>query len=381
MAEATVLQVLPALGPGGVERGAVEIAAALQEAGFRALVASEGGPLEHDLARCGARHIRLPLATKSPFGIWRNARALQALIAAERVDIVHARSRAPAWSALLATRRAGRKFVTTWHGTYTEDFPGKRRYNAVMASGDRVIAISRFIAGHLAARAPVDPRVIRVIPRGIEPARFDPHSVNGARIEAMTRHLAVPDGAPIVLLPGRVTRWKGQMVLVDAMARLSRSDAVAVLLGDDQGREKFRAELEARIAALGLVGRVFFRPHTNDMPAALLLASVVVSASTDPEAFGRVVIEGQAMGRPVVATAHGGAAETVVDGDTGLLVPPGDAAALAGVIDTMLALDPVAAAALGERARAHVLAEGYTTEAMCDATLSVYRELLEPDNR
>lgn len=376
-----MLQILPALGPGGAERGTVEVAAALQEAGFRALVASEGGPLEYDLARSGARHISLPLATKSPLGIWRNARALSALIEAERVDIVHARSRAPAWSAFLAARRTGRKFVTTWHGTYTEDFPGKRRYNAVMASGDRVIAISRFIAAHLVARTPVEPARVRVIPRGIDPEKFNPLAVNGARIEAMTRHLAVPDGAPIVLLPGRITRWKGQLVLVDAMARLSRTDAVAVLLGDHQGRETFRGELEVRIAALGLEGRVFFRPHVTDMPAALLLASVVVSASTDPEGFGRVVIEGQAMGRPVVATDHGGAAETVVAGATGLLVPPGDAAALAGAIDTMLGLDPASAAALGERARAHVLAEGYTTQAMCAATLAVYRELLEQDNR
>jgi glycosyltransferase involved in cell wall biosynthesis len=376
MAEATVLQVLPALGPGGVERGTVEIAAALQRAGLRALVASEGGPLEHELAKCGATHIRLPLATKSPVGIWRNARALEALIAAERVDILHARSRAPAWSAYLAARRAGRKFVTTWHGTYNEDFPLKRRYNAVMGFGERVIAISRFIAEHLVARAPVDPARIRVIPRGVDPRSFDPRAVNGARIEAMARHLSVPDGAPIVLLPGRITRWKGQMVLVDAMARLARTDAVAVFLGEDQGREKFRAELEARIAALGLAGRVFFRPHVADMPAALLLASVVVSASTDPEGFGRVVIEGQAMGRPVVATNHGGAAETVIAGETGLLVPPGDAAAMAAAIDSLLALGASDAAALGARARAHVLAQGYTTEAMCAATLAVYRELL-----
>jgi glycosyltransferase involved in cell wall biosynthesis len=376
MPQATVLQVLPALGSGGVERGTVEVAAALVAAGFRAIVASEGGPLEHDLARAGATHVTLNLASKSPMKIWRNARALAGLVQAERVDIIHARSRAPAWSAHLAAGRTGRKFVTTWHGTYNEDFPGKRAYNAVMARGERVIAISHFIARHLLARAPVNPARVRVIPRGVDPARFDPDAVNGARLTAAARHLAVPDGAPIVLLPGRVTRWKGQMVLVDAMARLARRDAVAVLLGDDQGRDRFRAELEAQVAALGLGGRVFVRPHAADMPAVLKLASVVVSASTDPEAFGRVVIEGQAMARPVVATNHGGAAETVRDEDTGLLVPPGDAAGLAGAIDRLLALDAAEAASLGARARAHVLAERYTTEAMCAATLDVYRELL-----
>ena len=376
MAKATVLQILPALGPGGAERGTVEVAAALGRAGLRALVASAGGPLEHDLARAGATHVRLPLARRSPLAIWRNARALERLVRAEDVAILHARSRAPAWSALLAAGRAGRRFVTTWHGTYTETLPGKRHYNAVMAKGERVIAISRFIADHILAHAPVDPGVIRVIPRGIDPERFDPGAVSSARIEAMTRHLAVPDGAPIVLLPGRITRWKGQMVLVETMARLARRDAVAVLLGDDQGRARFRAELDARIAALGLGGRVFFRPHVQDMPAALLLASVVVSASTDPEAFGRVVIEAQAMGRPVVASAHGGAAETIIGDETGLLVTPGDADALAHAIDTMLELDGPTALALGVRARGHVLAEGYTTAAMCAATLDVYRELL-----
>ncbi len=226
-----------------------------------------------------------------------------------------------------------------------------------------------------------DPERFRLVapivrPHGIDPARFDAAAISPARIEAMTRHLDVPDGAPIVLLPGRITRWKGQMVLVEAMARLRRRDPVAVLLGDDQGRQAFRAELVSRIGELGLSGRVFFRPHAADMPAALQLAAVVVSASTDPEGFGRVVIEGQAMGRPVVATNHGGAAETVLADETGLLVPPGDAVALADAIEAMLGLDMLAAAALGARARAHVLAAGYTTEAMCRATLDVYRELL-----
>jgi glycosyltransferase involved in cell wall biosynthesis len=376
MTQATVLQVLPALGAGGVERGTVEVAAALGAAGCRALVASEGGKLEHDCARAGAEHVTLPLAAKSPWRIWRNAAALEALIRAEKVDIVHARSRAPAWSAWLAARRAGVRFVTTWHGTYNEDLPLKRRYNAIMAKGERVIAISHFIAAHLKRVTDVDPALVRVIPRGVDPARFDPEAVNSARIEATMRNLGLPDGAPIVLLPGRITRWKGQAVLVEAMAHLARKDVVAVLLGDTQGREGFRAELEALVAARGLTGRVFLRPHAHDMPAVLMLASAVVSASTDPEAFGRVVIEGQAMGRPVIATDHGGARETVVQGETGLLVPPGDAAALAAALDDVLSLDAPTRAALGVRARQHVLDSAYTTQAMCAATLDVYRELL-----
>ncbi|GIX08805.1 glycosyltransferase family 4 protein [Elioraea sp.] len=370
-----VLQVLPMLETGGVERGTIEVAEALVRAGFRALVASAGGRLVPELAQLGAEHVALPLASKDPWVMWRNAARLAALIRDRRVAIVHARSRAPAWSALLAARRTGARWVTTYHGTYNEGFPLKRRYNAVMASGERVIAISRFIAEHVTARHGTDPARLRIIPRGVDPGRFDPTAVSGERIVRLARAWRLPDDAPVVLLPGRLTRWKGQEVLIEALARMARTDAVAVLAGDDQGRRGYRAGLEALAERLGLGPRVRIVGDCADMPAALMLADVAVSASIEPEAFGRVVVEAQAMGRPVVATAHGGAAETVSPGETGWLVPPGDAAALAAALDHALALDAAARAALGERARAAVLAR-YTTERMCAATLEVYRELL-----
>jgi glycosyltransferase involved in cell wall biosynthesis len=370
-----VLQVLPALDTGGVERGAVEVAAALVGAGFRALVASAGGRMVPELARAGAVHVTLPLASKDPLVIWRNAGRLAALVRAHGVAIVHARSRAPAWSARVAARRTGAAFVTTYHGTYTEGLPFKRAYNAVMASGDRVIAISRFIADHLIARHGTDPSRVRIIPRGVDPLRFDPGAVGGDRMRRLAEAWRLPDGAPVILLPGRLTRWKGQAVLIEALARLGRTDAVAVLAGDAQGREGYREELAALARARGVASRLRMPGDVSDMPAGLMLADAVVSASTDPEAFGRVVVEGQAMGRPVVATAHGGAAETVEEGVTGWLVAPGDPAALAARLDAVLALGGEARAALAERARASVLAR-YTTARMCAATLDVYRELL-----
>jgi glycosyltransferase involved in cell wall biosynthesis len=370
-----VLQVLPALDTGGVERGAVDVASALAAAGFRALVASAGGRMVAELLRAGAEHVTLPLASKDPLVIWRNAARLAGLLRARGVAIVHARSRAPAWSARLAARRTGTAFVTTYHGTYTEGLPFKRAYNAVMASGDRVIAISRFIADHLVSRHGTDPARVRIIPRGVDPLRFDPGAVGGDRMRRLAEAWRLPDGAPVILLPGRLTRWKGQAVLIEALARLGRTDAVAVLAGDPQGREGYRAELEALARARGVASRLRIPGHVSDMPAALMLADAVVSASTDPEAFGRVVVEGQAMGRPVVATAHGGAAETVEEGVTGWLVPPGDPDALAVRLDAVLALGAEARAALAERARAAVLAR-YTTARMCAATLEVYRELL-----
>lgn len=367
----TVLQVLPALVTGGVERGTLDIAEALAATGARALVASAGGPLVAELLRLGGSHRDLPLAAKAPWALWRNARALTALARLEGVGLLHARSRAPAWSTWRAARRMGVPFVTTWHGTYAEDLPGKRLWNSVMARGDRVIAVSRFIAEHILARHPeVAPRV-RVIPRGVDPRRFDPVAVSPARVTALRQAWQLPAGAAVLLLPARLSRWKGQAVLIEALARLPET-AVAVLTGD--GSAAYRAEL-LRLAAAGGVGaRVRLVGQLEDMPAALQSADVVVHASTQAEAFGRTVIEAQAMARPVIASDVGGPRETVEHGVTGWRVPPGDAAALAAAIARVLALPPAALAAHGERARAAVLAH-HTTRAMQDATLDVYREL------
>ena len=366
----TVLQVLPALESGGVERGTLEIADAVVRAGGRALVASAGGRLVAPLERLGARHLALPLRTKNPVGILRNAGHLAALARAEGVEIIHARSRAPAWSALLAARRSGAHFVTTYHGTYNEGFPGKRLYNSVMARGERVIAISRFIAEHIRRVHGTDPARIRIIPRGVDPALFDPDRVAPGRVAALRAAWGVPPDRPVILLPGRLARWKGQAVLVEAMAAVP--EAAALLVGG--GGEALRGELAARIAALGLQGRVILAGHADDMPAALLLADIVVHASTDAEAFGRTVIEAQAMARPVIAADLGGPRETVEEGVTGWRVPPGDPAALAAALRRVLAMPAAARAAIGAAARAHVLATT-TTAAMQAATLDLYREL------
>ena len=369
-----ILQVLPALRSGGVERGTLEIAEAQIAAGFRAIVASAGGEMVPALEALGAKHITLPLTAKSPWAMWRNAAALAALARAEGVALIHARSRAPAWSALIAARRLGLPFVTTYHGAYNEGFPGKRLYNSVMARGDRVIAISHFIAELIRARHGVDEARLRVIPRGVDPRRFDPALVSPARLAALRAAWGVAEGQPIIMLPARVTRWKGQMVLVEAMAQLP-GDALALLVGDAAERPAFQAELQARIAGLGLQDRVRLVGHATDMPAALMLADVVVHASTDAEAFGRTVIEAQAMARPVIASDHGAPRETVAEGITGWRTPPGDAAALAAALSRALAMTDSERAALGARARAAVLS-GYTTAAMQAATMATYRELL-----
>lgn len=374
-----VLQVLPALHAGGVERGTLDMAEALVGAGFRAIVASAGGRLVPELERLGARHVTLPLDRKSPAALLANAGALARLARAEGVRILHARSRFPAWSALLAARRSGARFVTTYHGSYNEGFPGKRLYNSVMARGERVIAISQFIAELIRERHGTDPARIRLIPRGVDPRRFDPALVAPERIAALRAAWGLPPGRPVILLPARISRWKGQGLLLEALARLPLSGSpeprpFAVLAGDP-GRGAYLSELRSRIATLGLAGDVALPGHQEDLPAGMLLADLVLHASTDAEAFGRTVIEAQAMARPVLAADLGGPRETVTEGETGWRFPPGDAAALAASIARILALPEGVRAAIGARARDEVLAR-YTTAAMQAATLEVYRELL-----
>ena len=372
---AVILQVVPSLGSGGVERGTIEMVAAIARAGGRPIVASAGGPLEPRVIDAGGRHLALPLASKNPMRIWRNVGALVRLIRTEGVQLVHARSRAPAWSASLAAARTGVPFITTYHAPYDESTPGKRAYNAVMAKGDRVIAISRFIAELVHERHGVSSTRIRLIPRGVDPALFDPATLDPARVEALRQAWAVTDRPPVVLLPARLSRWKGQDILIAALRWIRTPGLVVVLAGPLKNRDRYVRQLQAQAAALGLTDRVRFVGNCDDMPAGLALADIVVSASTEPEGFGRTVIEAQAMRRPIVATDHGGAAETVEHGITGWRVTPGDPVALAAAIDRIIGLPAAERAAVGLAAREAVLAR-YTTEAMQRATLSVYAELL-----
>ncbi len=371
----TVLQVLPRLDTGGAERVVVEITEALSGLGHRALIACDGGPLAQVALRAGAELVPMPLATKSPFQMRRNAGRLARLIRDERVDLIHAHSRAPAWSALWATRRTKTPFVTTYHGSYSEDAPFKRRYNGVMAEGDRVIAVSNYIAALVRERHGVTDAKLRIIPGGVDLRKFDPAAVLGDRVSRLARDWRLDMGAPTILLPGRLTAWKGQKLAISALAQLAHEEALLVLVGGDQGRETYAQSLISHAESLGVADRLRMVGHTEDMPAALMLADIVLNASTDPEAFGRTVVEAQAMGRMVIAANHGGAAETIADRVTGRLVPPGDAAALAAAIDSALEMTPDERIAWGARARA-MAAENYSVTEMQYAVMRVYGELL-----
>ena len=238
-----------------------------------------------------------------------------------------------------------------------------------------MIAASHYVARVIRRQHKVDPARIRVIPRGVDPRVFDPDSVSPDRIARVAQIMRVPDGMLTVVMPGRLTAWKGQAVMLQAIARLARRDVCGVLVGSDQGRTKYTRELEKISESLGIADRVRIIGQVEDIPAALMLSDVVVHASTQAEAFGRVVIEAQAMGRPVIATNLGGPSETVEHGVTGWLTNPGDVDSLARALDEALSMDAETRIALGHRARASVL-NGYTLQGMRDATLDVYEAVL-----
>jgi len=376
----TGLQVLPSLISGGVERGAVDVAQALVQAGWRALVASAGGPMVRELERAGAEHITLPLNTKNPLAIRRNAAALADLIRTQNVDLVHARSRAPAWSAREAAAVANVPFITTFHGIYgLGPFGIKKIYNRVMASGAVVIAVSEFVRDHLVQEYGVPEDRIRVIHRGVDIQLFDPNRVSPTRLVQLTSKWRLQDASQVVMLPGRLTALKGHDVLIDAIAELKRrgggtSDLRCIMVGQDQGRTNHRNFIMRYAAARGV--DVHIVDDCNDMAAAYMATDVVVSASTRPEAFGRVVAEAQAMGRPVVAPSHGPSAEIIVPGVTGWLFTPSDPLSLADALQRALSLNQsdrirIANAAIS-RAR-----ELFNKPDMCVKTLAVYEDVLQ----
>jgi len=377
----TLLQVTPELETGGAEQTTIDIARAVVRAGGQALVASRGGRMAPALADAGGSLVEMQVQSKSPLTILANAFRLARVIRDEKVSLIHARSRAPAFSALWAARMTGIPFVATYHGVYNAKGEVKRWYNAVMTRGDVVIANSEYTRRHVIEEHGVSPKKVIAIPRGIDLARFDPRRIEAERVEALRAAWGIDraDKRLKVLLAGRLTRWKGQTLLIEAAARLKASGEsgfLILLAGDDQGRSGYRAELKQAILDADLRENVKLVGHCEDMPAAYLLADVAASPSLDPEAFGRTAVEPQVMGRPVIAAAHGATTETVVDGQTGWLAAPGDPGAWAQALRTAIEAGPKTRAAMGQVARERACGL-YSVEAMCEATLAVYARVLE----
>lgn len=371
-----VLQIIPNLGAGGAEQGCVDVAAELVRAGATAIVISNGGPRVHEITRAGAIHHKWPVHDKNPIQVMLQINRLRHFIRTHNVDIVHARSRIPGWIAYQACKGTRARFMTTMHAPYPSKTKLKKWYNSIMARGERVIAISDYVAHYAQTMFEVPESRLRVIHRGIDFSKFNPATVTAERMMQLTREWRLPDGAPVIFCPARLTRWKGQIEFLRAFKSINRPDVIAVIAGDDQGRAEYRAELEALTKELDLEGQVRIVSACKDMPAAYRVSTMVVTPSIEPEGFGRVPVEAQAMGRPVVATNHGGAKETVLDGQTGWLVAPGDVEAMAEGLVKALAASETHNEMLAMEARAWVESK-FTLEKMCADTLAVYIELLQ----
>ena len=371
-----ILQLIPSLEAGGAERACLDIAAALHAEGGTSWVFSEGGRMADELAALGGVLVKRPAASKNPARIIAHGVTIAARARSENIDIIHARRRAPAWRGRIAAKLTGLPYVTTFHGFYGARNSLKRLYNSVMIRGDRVIAGSQFMANHIRDTYSCPRERIALIPRGIDTARFDPAGIADSKAQALRQEWGANPAQKLVLLPGRLTRWKGQGLLLEAVDRLRDPALFTVMVGDPQGRDGYVKELQTQIDRLGLANAVHIAGHVSDMPTAYKAADIIVSASTDAEAFGRVPVEAMAMGKQIIAADHGGASETLraADGQTifGTLFTPGSAKALSEALRQAAAAmpDPDVATA----SRAHVITH-YSTQSMCRQTLALYRAL------
>ncbi len=373
-----IVQIVPQMNRGGVERGTVEIAEAISARGWKAVVICNGGRMENQLRRAGAEVYTLPVDTKNPLKWPAVRRRLKAVLLSVGADIVHVRSRAPAWIALPLTRAMGIHSISTIHSKFVPQNFVKRIYNQKMLSADGIIAISDYVKSVITSHysEAVSEKAIQVIHRGVDLDVFDPAKVSQHRIVRLSETLNLPDDGPVVMLPARATEWKGHAPLIEAVARLEAKDVTLLLLGAGDGHSRFIERLRALAIKTGLDGRLRIASGTDDMPAALMLADVVAMPSTVPEPFGRVALEAQAMGRPVVAFKHGGAIESIQEGETGWLAEPNNVEDLARCLQLALKLRPRQRTIWAKRARAHV-ESAFSTQQMCEKTLEIYADFLQ----
>ena len=373
--EPVVLQVLPELEMGGVELGTIEIASELQKQGIKNFVASQGGRLTAELKKMKVKHLTLPLKTKNIFKMRKNADALAEFIKKNGINVVHARSRAPAWSAYWAAKKAGVHYMTTFHGTYGLGPWGiKKIYNKIMTLGERVIVISNHIKNHVLGNYKVDESKLRLVHRCVDIEKFNPELVSQQRIIKATKEYNLPEDKPVLTLIGRVTRWKGQHLLVEALSKMKNKNYYCVIAGDDQGRVNYVEEIKSLAQKYRLKNRIGFYGKVLDPQALMQASTVVLSTAIEPEAFGRISVEGQAMGKIVVASDIGGSLDTIKDGVTGKLFKSGSAISLAHALDWALALSDEEKKKIAKAAQKNAK-DNFTKQIMCDKTIAVYREL------
>ena len=377
----TILQILPSLESGGVERGTIDIAKALKKDGFIPIVVSSGGILVYDLKEANILHIAMNVKSKNPITIFFNIGKLQKIINEYKVDIVHVRSRAPMWSAYFACKKSSAKLVATIHGTYSLNFLGwqkfifKKIYNSIMLKADSIIVVSNYIKNYLVENyGNYFADKINIIQRGVDLNYFNQEKVSKNRVIDLIKNWNLPEDKKIILMPARYTSWKGHEFLIDALTKV-KNDYFCVMLGSDHGHKKYRKKIEQKIIKENLAGKIRIVGPCKDMPSAYNLSHFVVAPSLRPEAFGRVAIEAQASSKIIVATKIGGALETIIEGETGFLVDPFDHNELARAIDKVLEMSKDESDKIGFNGRKNV-ENNFSNNLMCKKTIDIYKQIV-----
>ncbi len=383
------MQILPALNSGGVERGVIDISKAVSAAGFNSIVLSSGGKMMAHLNNSKVIHLQLPLNSKNPWVIYQNSKKIAKIIKDYQVDLVHIRSRAPAWSAFLACQKTGCKIISTIHGYYSTNLFSKKpsflklKYNSVMLKPNFIIAVSDFIKNYITQNyskiEPLEQKEIRVIHRGVDLEHFCNSKVGQSKIIQLIKKWDLPDDKQIIMLPGRISSWKGHQFLVSALAKVQNQNFLCIMVGSVDGHKNFVTKLEQEIIENNLQGKIKIVGENKDMPAAYLISDIVISSSIKAEAFGRIAIEAGAMGRVVIATKVGGSLETIIDGKTGFLVPVNDIDFLAKTIDKVLQMNQEKKAEIGKNAIAHI-SQNFSNQKMTDATIDFYQKIISSKN-
>jgi glycosyltransferase involved in cell wall biosynthesis len=376
-----ILQILPALENGGVERGVIDIAKHLKKNQATPIVASAGGILCYELQEEKILHIKLNLNSKNPFQLLKNYQQIINIIKEHQVDIVHVRSRAPMWSAYYACKKTKTKLVSTVHGFYSlkflfwQVFSLKKKYNAIMLQADQIIAVSNCIKNYILQNYnSASSEKITVIQRGADLDYFHPTKISKNRIIDLIKKWNLPEDKKIILMPARITSWKGHDFLLDALLQV-KNDFFCVLVGSAHGHEKFRDKLEYKIIEKNLAGKVCLVGVCQDISVAYQLAHFVVAPSIRPEAFGRVAIEAQASAKPIIATNIGGSLETIIDNQTGFLVEPNNVSQLASIIDKLLEMPKEEIDKIGNAGRIHIQ-KNFSNQLMSDKTWQFYQKFL-----
>ncbi len=378
-----VLQVIPKLGYGGAETGCYDIAHFLSENDCGSFLATSGGELLKFIKKDKVKLLRLPVHSKNPLLILFNTLALVVYIILFKINIIHARSRAPAWSCYFASLLTGRVFVTTFHGTYNFNSNLKKFYNSIMLRAKLTIAGSNFIFGHINENYGEylnKKKKLRVIFRGINVDYFNSKNISVLKQEKLKKEWGLSSNKFTILLPGRLTYWKGQEKFIESLNILIEdynvSNFQAIILGSDQGRKVYSKKLINLVERYNLNKKIIFIPHCKEMPLAYSLSDVVVSASIEPEAFGRVSVEAQSMGKPIVATNIGGSKETIINKKTGFLYKHDDPRELAKTLNTVIQLSPEELKSIGNEGRKNITKK-FDVEIMCQSNLKEYRKLIK----